>query len=110
MTNAWLKTDSEHGHHFTHDDFREEVEAPVWGQVAEGQSVVGADGHRLGTITNKDAHVITVEVPHSLLETEELYAPHFAITGVDGDGVRLKWSRDQVLDAHEHFVRYHRGA
>jgi hypothetical protein len=85
------------------------VNHDLWDRVREGFHVVSVDGEHLGVVRDKSEHVFEVEAPRGLLTTEELYIPHIAVARVDGDQVTLSWNRQQLIDAYDHFRRYHTG-
>ena len=83
------------------------VDEATWTAIREGAPVDSVDGEHLGRVADVGEHTLCLEVPHDLLETEELYVPHLAVAAVDGGRVRLSWRRDELAAANEHYRRHH---
>jgi hypothetical protein len=85
------------------------VNQAVWSRVRNGQHVVSNFGAELGTVHDLSPHTFVVDTKHDRFTTQELYVPHMAVSRVEGDTVYLGWSTQELIDAYEHYQRYHFG-
>jgi hypothetical protein len=65
-------------------------------QIADGMTVHGLDGEKLGTVRNYDPQVDYLDVRKGWLFHTDFYVPTTAVTAVDKDGVRLQLTRQDL--------------
>jgi hypothetical protein len=63
-------------------------------QVAQGASVYGSDGDKIGSVSAVAQDHFVIE--KGFIFTTDLYVPTSAIASVDDDGVRLSMTKDQI--------------
>jgi hypothetical protein len=74
----------------------QQTPTPARWQITEGMTVFSADGHKLGTVRTYAPTAGYLDVKKGFLFTKDFYVPAAAVVSVDGDGIYLNLTRDEV--------------
>ena len=72
---------------------------PANWQIADGMTVYGMDGSKLGSVRNYDSPSGYLDVHKGWLFTKDFYVPVSTVTAVDEDGITLSLTKDDLQDA-----------
>jgi hypothetical protein len=73
-----------------------EIQPQEWAAVADGSTVLTADGQELGTVRESLPSTLHIKAPANLLSDVEMYVPRAWVAAADGTTVRLSRSKAEL--------------
>jgi hypothetical protein len=71
---------------------------PLHWQIADGMTVYGSDGEKLGTVRHFDPQAEYLDVQRGWLFHKDFFVPLSEVTSTDEDGITLRLTKQQLDD------------